>query len=87
MKLEGPAAGEPKLRRALAIHRQTLAPNHRRLLPSLLALIEALPPGAHGEARALAQEAVQIARAKLPPHHSQRLRAEAALQKIGTAGT
>ena len=83
-QLEGPAAAEPILRRALAMQRQALVPQHRAMVPTLLALMEALPPGAEAESRALAEEAVRIARAKLPPHHSQRLQAETAIRRLPT---
>jgi hypothetical protein len=83
VQLEGPGAGEPLLRRALAIQRETLKPGHRDLVPTLTALAESLPAGeGEVEARTLLNEAVTIARAKLPAHHSQRVYAEAALERV-----
>ena len=81
-RLDGPAAAEPLVRRALAIQRELLAPGHRTLVPALTALGElTFERGTVAEARELLLEAVGIARNKLPEHHSQRTRAEAALRK------
>jgi tetratricopeptide (TPR) repeat protein len=74
------AEAERLLRRALAMQREALVPGHRSLVPTLTALGELLSARHEdGEALSLLQEAVAIARAKLPAHHSQRAQAEAAL--------
>ncbi len=81
--LEETAQGERLLRRALALQREGLVPGHRSLVPTLTALGELLSArNAEAEALSLLQEAVEIARARLPVHHSQRARAEAALERL-----
>ena len=88
MRLEGIAAGEPILRRALAMQREALVPGHRSLVPTLTSLAEVLSArNEQVEALGLLNEAVQIARARLPPRHSQRLQAEAALERRQAAGS
>ena len=83
-QLEGPAAAEPILRRALAIRRHVLVAGHRSLVPTLTALGRVLLDlRRESEARPLLAEAVEIARAKLPERHSQRLAAEQALPDVG----
>lgn len=82
LRLEGSAAAEPLLRRALAMQRDVLAPGHRSLVPTLTALGEVLAAvNKRAEARALLEEAVRIASARLPSHHSTRVRAEQALDR------
>jgi hypothetical protein len=86
--LEGPAAAEPLLRKALAIRRKVLVAGHRSLIPTLTALGRVLMDlGREAEARSLLAEAVQIARVKLPERHSQRLAAEEALRAVEKTAT
>ncbi len=71
---------ERLLRRALAMQRDALVPGHRALVPTLTALGELIAArNREAEALPLLEESVQIAREKLPTHHSQRAHAEAAL--------
>jgi hypothetical protein len=65
------------------MQREALVPGHRSLVPTLTALGEVLS-ARHEDAEALPlfQEAVAVARAKLPAHHSQRAQAEAALERL-----
>jgi serine/threonine protein kinase len=77
---EGPAVAEPLLRRAIALQRETRVAGHRALVPPLTALGEILlAKGSVAEARELLNEAVEIARKRMPERHSHRRRAEAAL--------
>jgi serine/threonine-protein kinase len=75
-RVEGNAAAEPIIRRALATQREVLPAGHRGLLSTLLALVDVLPHGS-AEIRVLGEEAARIAQAKLPPKHSLRVKAEA----------
>ena len=81
--IDGPAAAEPILRRALAMQREVLVPAHRDLVPTLtiLARLIATTEGSAESLRMLT-EAVSIARAKLPERHSLRIHAETALRAM-----
>jgi eukaryotic-like serine/threonine-protein kinase len=78
-------AAEGMLREALSIQRETLVPGHRNLVPTLVALGTLLAGRAPGEAAALLEEGVRIAKAKLPAAHSRRRDAEAALAELKAA--
>ena len=74
-------AGESTVGRALAIERQTLAADHVSLVRTLTTMGQILIDEQRaGEARPYLVEAVRIATAQLPAHHSQRLAAERALE-------
>ena len=80
--LDGPQAAEPLLRQALAMQREVLVAGHRYLVPTLLALGDVvLRGGASDEARVLFGGAAEIARHRMPEHHSQRLAAETATRR------
>jgi len=84
--LEGEAAAEPILRNALAMQRDALTPDHPSLVPTLTALARALAAkGSAAAARPLLEEAVRIARARLPERHSWRRAAETALRQARSA--
>lgn len=77
----GPASADATVRRALAIERKVLAPDHVSLVRTLTTLGRILIDGHRApEARTYLVEAVRIARTQLPEHHSQRLEAERALE-------
>jgi hypothetical protein len=62
-----------------------LAPGHPNFISTLMALSRALrDQGRNAEARPLLEEAVAIARAKLPERHSKRREAEEALRAAQT---
>jgi serine/threonine protein kinase/Tfp pilus assembly protein PilF len=78
----GAALGEPIVRRALDIQRRALAPDHVSLVKTLMTLGRLLiDQHREAEARSYLVEAVRIATAQLPEHHSQRLEAERALRQ------
>jgi tetratricopeptide (TPR) repeat protein len=80
VRISGPAVAEATLRRALAIQRKSLVAGHRALIPTLTALGRVLlEEGRASEARPLFAEAVELARAKQPERHSQRVAAEKGL--------
>jgi serine/threonine-protein kinase len=77
----GPAAGEADARRALAIDRKTLPPTHVSLVRTLTTVGRLMiDEHRNADARPYLEEAVRIAAAQLPEHHSWRLDAERALR-------
>ena len=74
-------AGEAAVRRALAIERRTLAPDHVAFVRTLTTLGRILIDQRRApEARPHLVEAVRIAAIQLPERHSQRIAAERALK-------
>jgi serine/threonine protein kinase/tetratricopeptide (TPR) repeat protein len=77
----GAASGEAEARRALAIERKTLAPTHVSLVRALTTLGRLMiDEHRNAEARPYLEEAVRIATAQLPEHHSWRVDADRALR-------
>src|SRR6185503_19285921 len=77
----GAASGEADARRALAIERKTLAPMHVSLVRALTTLGRLMiDEHRNADARPYLEEAVRIATAQLPEHHSWRVDAERALR-------
>ena len=82
--IDGPAASEVVLRRALAIERSALSPKHRQFVVTLTALGQSLlDQGKADEAARVLGDAVEIARVKLPANHSQRRAAETLYARLG----
>jgi hypothetical protein len=78
--------GERLARRALDIQRRTLLPDHPSLVATLTVVAQSLVAGDRAEdARPILEEAVQIARARLPEHHSHRAEAEALLRELSAS--
>jgi eukaryotic-like serine/threonine-protein kinase len=76
------SAAEATAHRALVIERKVLAPDHVSLVPALTTLGHILiQQHRASEARPYLDEAVKIAAAKLPDHHSQRVDAEQTLKR------
>jgi tetratricopeptide (TPR) repeat protein len=83
---EGPRAAEQTLAKALAIQRKALKAPHPALVATLNALGEAMVAQRRAtEARPLIEESVRIARATLPERHSERLKAEGLLGRLGSS--
>ena len=86
--LQGPSVAEPIVQRALEMQRQVLAPGHRSFVRTLTVLGRLrAQSGRTAEASNALEEAVGIARTRLPEGHSLRLGAEAALRDIRTAAS